>query len=75
MSLPGSEETQNTAFAQYNKLMPLQIYEVFWPSQSNHWFVVSMLIQILVLKGAWPWVPPSVWEKVPCLMVNKEQKN
>lgn len=75
MLLSGSEETQNPAFVQYNKLVPLQIYEVFWPSQSNHWFVVFMLIQILVLKGAWPWVPPSVWEKVTCLMVNKEQKN
>lgn len=55
--------------------MSLQIYEVLWPSQFNQWFVVFMLIQILVLIGAWPWVSPAVWEKVTCLMVNKEQKN
>lgn len=55
--------------------MSLHICEVLWPSQFNQWFVVFMLIQILVLIGAWPWVSPSVWEKVTCLMVNKEQKN
>lgn len=52
--------------------MSLQIYEVLWLSQFNQWFVVFMLIQILVLIGAWPRVSPSVWEKVTCLMVNKE---
>lgn len=66
------EETQNKVLVKYNKLMSLQIYEVLWLSQFNQWFVVFMLIQILVLIGAWPRVSPSVWEKVTCLMVNKE---
>lgn len=71
----GSVEAQNSVFLKHNKPMSLQICEVLWPSQFNQWFAVFMLIQILVLIGAWPWVSSSVWEKVTCLMVNKEQKN